>query len=135
MGRAVCGMSHRRPSIPSYCCLVSGAHPAAAGSLATLDPPALDAQLNVVLQQLFLIMGVWPLIYTSLLIPSGKSGNGVPAWPFVTASYALGEWGGQGRHGVHSRAGSDEVGDACLAAAGMRQSCLPSLAHGETDLA
>ena len=48
-------------------------------------------QLNIIVQQLFLIMGVWPLVYTQLLIPSGKSGNGVPAWPFVTASYAIGE--------------------------------------------
>lgn len=27
-------------------------------------------KLNVILQQLFLIMGVWPLVYTALLIPS-----------------------------------------------------------------
>jgi len=40
--------------------------------------------------------GVWPLIYTSLLIPSGKSDNGVPAWPFVTLSYGIGMCG-QGR--------------------------------------
>ena len=41
--------------------------------------------------QLFLIMGVWPIVYTALLIPAGRSANGVPAWPFVTASYAVGE--------------------------------------------
>lgn len=56
--------------------------------------------INTIVQQLFLIMGVWPLVYTALLIPSGKSGNGVPAWPFITLSYAFGEeeapWAGQG---------------------------------------
>ncbi|KAI3423805.1 hypothetical protein D9Q98_009642 [Chlorella vulgaris] len=46
--------------------------------------------LNTIVQQLFLAMGIWPLVYTALLIPSGKSGNGIPAWPFVTASYAVG---------------------------------------------
>ncbi len=46
--------------------------------------------INMIVQQLFLVMGVWPLVYTALLIPSGKSGNGVPAWPFVTLSYAFG---------------------------------------------
>lgn len=50
-------------------------------------------QLNVIVQQLFLLMGVWPLVYTALLIPSGKSDNGVPAWPFITASYAVGAFG------------------------------------------
>lgn len=48
-------------------------------------------KINAVFTQLFFIMGVWPLVYTALLIPSGKSGNGVPAWPFVTLSYAVGE--------------------------------------------
>ena len=47
--------------------------------------------MNAIVQQLFLIMGVWPLVYTALLIPSGKSANGVPAWPFITLSYAVGE--------------------------------------------
>jgi hypothetical protein len=48
-------------------------------------------QLNVIVQQLFLIMGVWPLVYTALLVPSGKSNNGVPSWPFLTLSYAFGK--------------------------------------------
>jgi hypothetical protein len=47
--------------------------------------------LNAIVQQLFLIMGVWPLVYTALLVPSGKSDNGVPAWPFLTVSYGVGE--------------------------------------------
>jgi hypothetical protein len=38
-------------------------------------------KLNVILQQLFLIMGVWPLVYTALLIPSECcSGLCVPHW-------------------------------------------------------
>lgn len=32
-----------------------------------------------------------PQVYTALLIPSAKSANGVPAWPFVTLSYGVGE--------------------------------------------
>lgn len=50
-------------------------------------------QVNEVFKQLFFIMGIWPLIYTALLIPAGKSGNNVPAWPFVTLSYAFGRLG------------------------------------------
>lgn len=46
--------------------------------------------INQVFTQLFYIMGVWPLIYTALLIPAGKSKNGVPAWPFVFLSYGFG---------------------------------------------
>ncbi|KAI7835501.1 hypothetical protein COHA_010596, partial [Chlorella ohadii] len=49
--------------------------------------------INAIVTNLFLVMGVWPLIYTSLLIPSGKSDNGVPAWPFVTLSYGIGAFG------------------------------------------
>jgi hypothetical protein len=47
--------------------------------------------MNEVFTQLFFIMGVWPLLYTALLIPAGKSNNGVPAWPFITLSYGVGE--------------------------------------------
>ncbi|KAL4426167.1 hypothetical protein ABPG77_007449 [Micractinium sp. CCAP 211/92] len=49
--------------------------------------------INSIVQHLFLIMGVWPLVYTALLIPSGKSDNGVPAWPFITLSYGVGAFG------------------------------------------
>ncbi len=35
-------------------------------------------------------MGLWWLIFVALLIPSGRSGNKIPAWPFVTASFGLG---------------------------------------------
>lgn len=47
-------------------------------------------QLNAVFTQLFTIMGVYPVIYASLLLPAGRSGNKIPAWPFVTASFAAG---------------------------------------------
>jgi hypothetical protein len=46
--------------------------------------------INSIVQHLFLVMGVWPLIYNALLIPSAKSGNNVPAWPFIVASYGVG---------------------------------------------
>jgi hypothetical protein len=46
--------------------------------------------LNDVFFALFNIMGVWPAVYAALLTPAGKSGNGVPAWPFLTASFAAG---------------------------------------------
>ena len=49
--------------------------------------------INTVFAALFYIMGVWPLIYTALLIPAAKSRNGVPAWPFLTLSYGLGAFG------------------------------------------
>ena len=49
-----------------------------------------NVPLNDVFFSLFMVMGVWPAVYASLLIPSAKSGNGVPAWPFVTASFAAG---------------------------------------------
>lgn len=52
-----------------------------------------EVPLNAVFTQLFYVMGVWPLIYTALLVPAGKSANGVPAWPFFTLSYAVGAFG------------------------------------------
>lgn len=30
------------------------------------------------------------MIYCALLIPGGKSGNKIPAWPFISASFGLG---------------------------------------------
>ncbi|KAG2423688.1 hypothetical protein HXX76_015078 [Chlamydomonas incerta] len=39
---------------------------------------------------LFNIMGIYPAIYASLMIPAGRSENKVPAWPFVTLSFAFG---------------------------------------------
>jgi hypothetical protein len=49
--------------------------------------------LNAVFYNLVFIMGIWPLIYTALLVPAAKSRNGVPAWPFYTLSYAVGAFG------------------------------------------
>lgn len=50
-------------------------------------------QVNSVFTTIFYIMGIYPLIYTALLLPAGKSGNNVPAWPFVTLSFAFGAFG------------------------------------------
>lgn len=46
--------------------------------------------LNQVFSALFYIMGIWPMIYSALLIPAGKSRNGIPVWPFVSLSFAFG---------------------------------------------
>ncbi|KAL3149212.1 hypothetical protein ABBQ32_002038 [Trebouxia sp. C0010 RCD-2024] len=46
--------------------------------------------VNTVFTRLCWLMGVWPAVYASLLLPSAKSGNKVPAWPFVIASFAFG---------------------------------------------
>ncbi|CAL5224193.1 g6835 [Coccomyxa viridis] len=47
-------------------------------------------QVNAVFTAICLMMGVWPCIYSALLIPSARSGNKVPAWPFVSLSFAFG---------------------------------------------
>ncbi|KAF5836807.1 hypothetical protein DUNSADRAFT_5386, partial [Dunaliella salina] len=39
---------------------------------------------------LFNIMGIWPAVYASLLIPGGRSANKVPAWPFTVGAFFLG---------------------------------------------
>lgn len=46
--------------------------------------------VNVIFTQVWNMMGLWVLIFAALLFPSGRSGNRVPAWPFFTASIALG---------------------------------------------
>ncbi|KAL2938643.1 NmrA-like family domain-containing protein 1 [Bienertia sinuspersici] len=44
-------------------------------------------EMNHVLVSLWYIMGLWPLVYSMLLIPSGRSSKGIsPVWPFVTFS-------------------------------------------------
>ena len=43
-----------------------------------------------IFRAVFNLMGVWPAVYMALLIPSAKSRNGVPAWPFCAASFFLG---------------------------------------------
>lgn len=47
-------------------------------------------QVNAVFTQLFFMMGVWPAIYAALLVPSARSGNKIPAWPFVALSFGVG---------------------------------------------
>ena len=49
--------------------------------------------INRIFLALFYVLGLLPVIYASLLLPSGKSGNGVPAWPFVSLSMFLGAFG------------------------------------------
>lgn len=46
--------------------------------------------INRVFYSLFIVMGLWPVMYASLLLPTGKSANKVPAWPFVSLSMFLG---------------------------------------------
>ncbi|EFJ48269.1 hypothetical protein VOLCADRAFT_60480, partial [Volvox carteri f. nagariensis] len=46
--------------------------------------------VNPVFVSLFSIMGIYPAIYASLLVPAGRSENKVPAWPFVTLSFLFG---------------------------------------------
>ncbi|BBN07208.1 hypothetical protein MPTK1_4g01920 [Marchantia polymorpha subsp. ruderalis] len=46
--------------------------------------------MNKVLTGEWLMMGLWPLIYTCLLIPSGRSRKGAPVGPFAALSVALG---------------------------------------------
>ncbi|KAH9331448.1 hypothetical protein KI387_003556, partial [Taxus chinensis] len=43
-------------------------------------------RMNQVLVSLWYIMGFWPLVYSMLLLPSGRSSNKVPAWPFLFLS-------------------------------------------------
>jgi hypothetical protein len=49
-----------------------------------------SAPVNAVFTALWAAMGAWPALYAALLIPAGRSKSGLPAWPFVTGSFALG---------------------------------------------
>ena len=46
--------------------------------------------INTVFFALFNVMGVLPAVYMALLLPSGRSGNGIPAWPFIVGSFGFG---------------------------------------------
>lgn len=51
--------------------------------------------INTILWCEFFIMGLWPVIYCSLILPSARNkkegeGKGVPAWPFLALSFAVG---------------------------------------------
>ncbi|GMI98586.1 hypothetical protein like AT2G04360 [Hibiscus trionum] len=44
-------------------------------------------KMNEVLVSLWYIMGLWPLVYSMLLIPTGRSSkNNIPTWPFLVLS-------------------------------------------------
>jgi len=45
--------------------------------------------INPIIVSLFNIMGVWPIIYSCLAFIDGR-GQKIPAWPFATASFAVG---------------------------------------------
>ncbi|KAJ6802677.1 uncharacterized protein M6B38_191005 [Iris pallida] len=45
-------------------------------------------RMNEVLVALWYIMGLWPLVYSMLLLPSGRSSRSkVPVWPFLILSF------------------------------------------------
>ncbi|XP_059662859.1 uncharacterized protein LOC132308699 [Cornus florida] len=44
-------------------------------------------RMNEVLVSLWYIMGLWPLVYSMLLLPTGRSSRGsIPVWPFLVLS-------------------------------------------------
>lgn len=45
--------------------------------------------INPLVVSLFNIMGIWPLIYSAVILIDGR-GQKIPAWPFATASFAVG---------------------------------------------
>jgi hypothetical protein len=45
--------------------------------------------INPLIIAIFYIMGVWPVIYSAMALIDGKEQK-IPAWPFVTASFAVG---------------------------------------------
>ncbi|KAK8654052.1 hypothetical protein V6N13_128032 [Hibiscus sabdariffa] len=45
-------------------------------------------KMNEVLVSLWYIMGLWPLVYSMLLLPTGRSSsNNIPTWPFLVLSF------------------------------------------------
>ncbi|KAG0583509.1 hypothetical protein KC19_3G142500 [Ceratodon purpureus] len=47
--------------------------------------------INTILWCEFFIMGLWPMIYSSLILPSGRNKKGgVPEWPFLILSFGVG---------------------------------------------
>ncbi|GAB2285170.1 hypothetical protein Dimus_019622 [Dionaea muscipula] len=45
-------------------------------------------RMNQVLVSLWYIMGLWPLAYSMLLLPTGRSNkSSIPVWPFLTLSF------------------------------------------------
>ncbi|XP_072962343.1 uncharacterized protein [Typha angustifolia] len=51
-------------------------------------------RMNEVLVALWYIMGLWPLVYSMLLIPTGRSSRSkIPVWPFLVLSIIGGAYG------------------------------------------
>ncbi|KAL2458303.1 uncharacterized protein Fot_55780 [Forsythia ovata] len=51
-------------------------------------------QMNEVIVALWYIMGLWPLVYSMLLLPTGRSSKGkIPVWPFLVLSCFGGAYG------------------------------------------
>ncbi|KAK1292107.1 hypothetical protein QJS10_CPB17g00432 [Acorus calamus] len=49
--------------------------------------------LNEVLVSLWYIMGLWPLVYSMLLLPTGRSSKSkIPVWPFIMLSFIGGAY-------------------------------------------
>lgn len=47
--------------------------------------------INTILFCEFYIMGLWPVVYSSLLLPSARNDkSGPPAWPFLVLSFGVG---------------------------------------------
>nr|XP_016464553.1 PREDICTED: uncharacterized protein LOC107787485 isoform X2 [Nicotiana tabacum] len=45
-------------------------------------------QMNQVLVSLWYLMGLWPLVYSMLLLPTARSSkNSIPVWPFLVLSF------------------------------------------------
>ncbi|KAL6529840.1 hypothetical protein OROGR_015463 [Orobanche gracilis] len=48
-------------------------------------------EMNQVIVALWYIMGLWPLLYSMLLLPTGRSSKSkIPVWPFVSLSFVGG---------------------------------------------
>ncbi|KAF2292465.1 hypothetical protein GH714_023107 [Hevea brasiliensis] len=51
-------------------------------------------EMNQVLVSLWYIMGLWPLVYSMLLLPTGRSSKSkIPVWPFLVLSCFGGAYG------------------------------------------
>ncbi|XP_042442864.1 uncharacterized protein LOC122027917 [Zingiber officinale] len=49
--------------------------------------------MNRVLVAVWWMMGLWPLVYSMLLLPTGRSSRSkVPVWPFLVASFFVGAY-------------------------------------------
>lgn len=51
-----------------------------------------DVRINPIFTQIFFAMGIWPVIYSALLVP-GQLRRQIPPWPFCLLSFGFGENG------------------------------------------